>query len=68
MADKGFQSPVRHLLLCGHFQMHIFPQSAGDKTSLMDYDEDSVEYLALCEGVQALMETRRGLCVISPTR
>jgi len=28
--------------------------------SLMDYDEDSVEYLALCEGVQALMETRRG--------
>ena len=29
--------------------------------SLMDYDEDSVEYLALCEGVQALMETRRGL-------
>ncbi|MGF0034317.1 metallophosphoesterase family protein [Bariatricus sp. SGI.154] len=28
--------------------------------SLKDYDEDSVEYLALCEGVQALMETRRG--------
>lgn len=29
--------------------------------SLMDYDEDSVEYLALCEGVQALMETRRSI-------
>lgn len=28
--------------------------------SLKDYDEESVEYLALCEGVQALMETRRG--------
>lgn len=28
--------------------------------SLADYDEDSIEYLALCEGVQALMETRRG--------
>ena len=28
--------------------------------SLIDSDEDSVEYLALCEGVQALMETRRG--------
>lgn len=27
---------------------------------LIDYDEDSIEYLALCEGVQALMETRRG--------
>ena len=26
--------------------------------SLMDYEEDSVEYMALCEGVQALMETR----------
>ncbi len=26
--------------------------------SLIDYDEDSIEYLALCEGVQALMETR----------
>jgi DNA repair exonuclease SbcCD nuclease subunit len=28
--------------------------------SLKDCDEDSLEYLALCEGVQALMETRRG--------
>lgn len=28
--------------------------------SLKGYDEDSVEYLALCEGVQALMEMRRG--------
>ncbi len=27
---------------------------------LIDHDEDSIEYLALCEGVQALMETRRG--------
>ena len=26
--------------------------------SLIDYEEDSVEYLALCEGVQALMETK----------
>lgn len=29
--------------------------------SLIDYEEDSVEYLALCEGVQALMETRKEL-------
>ena len=28
--------------------------------SLREYDEDSIEYLALCAGVQALMETRRG--------
>lgn len=28
--------------------------------SLADYEEGSIEYLALCEGVQALMETRRG--------
>lgn len=28
--------------------------------SLKDYEEDSIEYMALCEGVQALMETRRG--------
>ena len=28
--------------------------------SLKDYDQDSIEYRALCEGVQALMETRRG--------
>lgn len=28
--------------------------------SLQGCDEDSVEYLALCAGVQALMETRRG--------
>lgn len=28
--------------------------------SLIDCEEDSVEYLALCEGVQALMDTRRG--------
>lgn len=27
---------------------------------LMDYDRESIEYLAMCEGVQALMETRRG--------
>ena len=27
---------------------------------LTEYEEDSVEYQALCEGVQALMETRRG--------
>lgn len=44
----------------------LLGQSRGDLLgrfieSLMDYDEDSVEYLALCEGVQALMETRRGL-------
>lgn len=28
--------------------------------NLIGHDEDSIEYLALCEGVQALMETRRG--------
>ncbi|MEY8481668.1 metallophosphoesterase [Lachnospiraceae bacterium 48-21] len=43
----------------------LLAQNRGDLLgkyieSLMDYDEDSVEYLALCEGVQALMETRRG--------
>ena len=27
--------------------------------NLREYDEDSIEYLALCAGVQALMETRR---------
>lgn len=27
--------------------------------SLRDYDNDTIEYQALCEGVQALMETRR---------
>lgn len=27
---------------------------------LKDYDRESTEYLAMCEGVQALMETRRG--------
>lgn len=43
----------------------LLAQNPGDLLgkyieSLMDHDEDSVEYLALCEGVQALMETRRG--------
>ena len=43
----------------------LWAQNRGDLLgkyieSLMDYGEDSVEYLALCEGVQALMETRRG--------
>ena len=28
--------------------------------SLSGYPADSLEYQALCEGVQALMETRRG--------
>ena len=28
--------------------------------SLLNYEKDSMEYQALCEGVQALMETRRG--------
>ena len=28
--------------------------------SMQDYGKDSIEYQALCEGVQALMETRRG--------
>lgn len=45
--------------------MKLLAQNRGDLLgkyieSLIDYDEDSVEYLALCEGVQALMETRRG--------
>lgn len=43
----------------------LLAQNRGDLLgkyieSLIDYGEDSVEYLALCEGVQALMETRRG--------
>ncbi len=43
----------------------LLAQNQGDLLgkyieSLIDSDEDSVEYLALCEGVQALMETRRG--------
>ena len=43
----------------------LLAQNRGDLLgkyieSLIDYDEDSVEYLALCEGVQALMETKRG--------
>lgn len=45
--------------------MKLLEQNQGELIgkyieSLIDYDEDSVEYLALCEGVQALMETRRG--------
>ena len=44
----------------------LLAQNPGDLLgrfieSLMDYDEDSVEYLALCEGVQAMMETRKSV-------